>query len=160
MRILGIDPGSRNTGFAVIERLGSNNTPLAYGTIVLGTGPFEERLLRLYEEMNRIIEEQKPSAVAVEGIFHAKHAGAALKLGHARGVVLLVASLHGLPIHEYAPRAVKRAVTSSGKAEKGQIQRMVKMLLKLPEEPKADAADALAVALCCAHTLKRAGGRS
>ena len=160
MRILGIDPGSRNTGFAVIERLGSRNTPLAYGTIALGTGPFEERLLRLYQEMTRIIEEQKPSDVAVEGIFHAKHAGSALKLGHARGVVLLVASLHGLPIHEYAPRAVKRAVTSSGSAEKGQVQRMVKMLLKLPEEPKADAADALAVALCCAHTLKRPGGRS
>ena len=160
MRILGIDPGSRNTGFAVIERIGSKNTPLAYGTISLGAGPFEGRLLRLYEEMTRIIEEQKPSHVAVEGVFLAKHAGSALKLGHARGVVLLVAALHGLPIHEYAPRAVKLAVTSSGRAEKGQVQRMVKMLLKLPEEPKADAADALAVALCCAHTLKRGGGKT
>lgn len=158
MKILGIDPGSRRTGYAVIERSGSNLVSHVYGTFVLGGGPFAERLLCLFNDLNRIIEEHQPSHFAVEGIFHAKHAGSALKLGHARGVVLLAAALHGLPIHEYAPRAVKRSVTSSGAAQKGQVQRMVKMLLKLPEEPKEDAADAAAVAICCAFELKEPGG--
>ena len=154
MRVLGIDPGSRRTGFAVVEREGSRLRALAWGTIALGDGPMPERLRTLYEAMGALVAEHRPSTVAVEGIFHAKNAGSALKLGHARGVALLVASLNGLEVHEYAPAVVKRAVTSSGRAEKAQVQKMVCLLLGLLETPETDAADALAVAICHAQTAR------
>ena len=108
----------------------------------------------IFQQLSAVVEEHQPQYMAVEGIFHAKHAGSALKLGHARGVILLVAALNNLELHEFAPRAVKQAVTSSGKASKEQVQRMVKTLLRLTEEPQQDAADALAVALCCSFQLR------
>jgi crossover junction endodeoxyribonuclease RuvC len=154
MRVLGIDPGSRRTGFAVVEREGSRLRPLAWGTIMLGDVALPARLQRLYEALSAVVREHGPTSVAVEGIFHAKNAGSALKLGHARGVALLVASLHHLEVHEYAPAVVKRAVTSSGRAEKAQVQKMVCLLLGLAETPEVDAADALAVALCHAQTAR------
>lgn len=154
MRVLGIDPGSRRTGFAVIEREGSSLRTIAHGTITLGDGAMPGRLERLYQALREIVAAHAPATVAVEGIFHAKNAGSALKLGHARGVALLVAALHGLEVFEYAPSVVKRAVTSSGRAEKGQVQRMVCLLLGLAETPEPDAADALAVAICHAQTTR------
>jgi crossover junction endodeoxyribonuclease RuvC len=154
MRVLGIDPGSRRTGFAVVEREGSRLRPLAWGTIALGDGALPDRLRTLYLAIEALVAEHGPTTVAVEGIFHAKNAGSALKLGHARGVALLVASLHELEVHEYAPAVVKRAVTSSGRADKTQVQYMVRLLLGLAETPEEDAADALAVAICHAQAAR------
>lgn len=152
MRVLGIDPGSRRTGYAVVERRGSRLRPIAWGTIQLGRGDMPGRLVRLYESLIELVDQHAPTTTAIEGIFHAKNASSALKLGHARGVALLVASLKGLEVHEYAPSVVKRAVTSSGRAEKSQIQKMVCLLLGLADTPDTDAADALAVAICHAQT--------
>ena len=156
MRILGVDPGSRRTGYAVVRKEGSQVSAVTYGTIALGKSGLESRLLVLYQQLSAVVEEHRPQYMAVEGIFHAKHAGSALKLGHARGVILLVAALNNLELHEFAPRAVKQAVTSSGKASKEQVQRMVKTLLRLSEQPQEDAADALAVAMCCSFQLRPA----
>ena len=153
IRVLGIDPGSRLTGYGVVERSGTRLSALSHGVIKLGSGPFEGRLLTLFQALSRIIEEHQPDAMAVEGIFFSKHANAAIKLGQARGVVLLAASLNDLSVHEFAPRAVKQAVTSSGRAEKAQVQRMIRMLLKLDDLPPSDAADALAIAVCCAQGI-------
>lgn len=154
MIILGVDPGSRRTGYAVLCKEGSQLSPVTYGTIALGKSGLESRLLVLYQQLSAVVDEHRPQYMAVEGIFHAKHAGSALKLGHARGVILLVAALNNLELHEFAPRAVKQAVTSSGKASKEQVQRMVKTLLRLSEDPQEDAADALAVAMCCSFQLR------
>ena len=107
----------------------------------------------LFEELSAIVSQHKPTQVAVEGIFYARNAASALKLGHARGVALLVAALNDLDIHEYAPRAVKLAVTSSGRAEKEQVQKMVRVILGLRKVPEPDAADALAVAICHLQTV-------
>lgn len=154
IRVLGIDPGSRRTGFAVVERTGSSFRAVVHGTIQLGDGAMPGRLHTLYDTMRELVAEHAPSTMAIEGIFHAKNAGSALKLGHARGVALLVAALHDIEVFEYAPAVVKRAVTSSGRAEKGQVQRMVVLLLGLDATPDSDAADALAVALCHAQTAR------
>ena len=154
MRVLGIDPGSRRTGYGIIDRNGSTNIPIEFGTIVLGRGPLEERLRTLFERLTELVTTHRPTVVAVEGVFFSKHANSALKLGHARGVALVVASLNDLEVHEYAPKFVKKAITSSGRAEKSQIQHMVKMLLGLDESPAEDAADALAIALCHAQNTR------
>jgi len=153
VKVLGIDPGSRLTGYAIVERRGSRISAVSYGTIRLGTGEMGQRLRRLFNELEVIVSRHRPAAVAIEGIFSARNASSALKLGHARGVVLLVASLHDIEIHEYAPRAVKQAVTSSGRAAKEQVQKMVRMILGLSELPETDAADALAVAICHVQTV-------
>jgi crossover junction endodeoxyribonuclease RuvC len=154
MRVLGIDPGSRRTGYGIIDRHGSKNTAIEFGTIVLGPGPLEGRLRILFEKLTELVITHRPTVVAVEGVFFAKYANSALKLGHARGVALVVASLNDLEVHEYAPKFVKKAVTSSGRAEKSQIQHMVKMLLGLDQSPVEDAADALAIALCHAQNAR------
>lgn len=153
MRVLGIDPGSRRTGYAIVDRQGSRLTAVAFGTIKLGGGDMGPRLRLLFEELSAVVSHHEPTEVAVEGIFYARNAASALKLGHARGVALLVAALKGLEIHEYAPRAVKAAVTSSGRAEKAQVQKMVRVILGLREVPEPDAADALAVAVCHLQTV-------
>jgi len=154
MRVLGIDPGSRVTGYGIVDRNGSRITEVAHGTIRLGGGALQERLVILYDELRRLLEAHEPGSVAIEGIFHSKNAKSALKLGHARGVALLVASQATLSVHEYAPSVVKKAVTSSGRADKGQVQRMVKAILGLSAEPPSDAADALAIAICHANTAR------
>jgi crossover junction endodeoxyribonuclease RuvC len=161
MRVLGVDPGSVRTGYGVIEKKASKLIPINYGTIVLGSGEMELRLAKLYRELTEVISKNRPHVVAVEGIFYAKNAGSALKLGHARGVILLTAGLSDLKIYEYAPTVVKRAVTSSGRADKAQVSRMVTLLLGLKQPPDIDAADALAVAMCCAQTVSGLeGGRT
>ena len=154
MRSLGIDPGSRRTGYGIIVPKGPRLEAVTYGVVVLGDGEFSGRLRCLFDELTAIIETHKPTTVAVESIFYARHASSALKLGHARGVALLVASLADLETAEYAPTVVKQAVTSSGKANKPQVQKMVSMLLGLRKAPATDAADALAVAICHAREMR------
>jgi len=150
-RILGIDPGSRLTGYGVIAVTGTQQTWLASGTLRLNQATFAERLRHLYEQLSAIITQWQPDEFAIEQIFSHRNADSALKLGQARGVALCVAALHDLPVHEYSARSIKQSVVGTGAADKIQIQHMVKTLLSRPVSPQADEADALATALCHAH---------
>src|SRR5689334_2686771 len=151
-RVLGIDCGSNATGFGVIDSDGRVSVLVAHGVIrTKAKEPFELRLRHINGELRALIEEHSPQAVAVEGIFHSVNARSALQLGHVRGVALLAAAEALLPVHEYSPLQIKSSVVGYGRAEKSQVQQMVKMLLKLAEIPAEDAADALAVALCHSH---------
>jgi len=148
MRVLGIDPGSRRTGWGVVELEGTRLRQIAAGTIAVQEKlALAKRLRTIHAELERVIEAHAPEAVAVEEIFFAKYANAALKLGHARGVALLVAAQSELPVHEYPPAIVKRTVVGRGAADKVQVGRLVSALLGLKEPPEEDAADALAVAI-------------
>ena len=148
MRVLGIDPGSRRTGWGVVELEGTRLVQIAAGTIAVPEKlTLPKRLRMIHEELGRIVEAHTPEAVAVEEIFFAKYANAALKLGHARGVALLVAAESELAVHEYPPAIVKRTVVGRGGADKVQIGRLVTALLGLRTPPEEDAADALAVAI-------------
>ena len=151
--MLGIDPGSRVTGYGVVEHAASTVRHVDNGALFLGSDKeLSPRLLLIHDGLTAIIERYRPEAVAVEGVFASKNAQSALKLGHARGVALLVAARMGLPVFEYAPAEVKQAVVGHGRAEKRQVQEMVRILLRLPEIAQADASDALAVAIChCQH---------
>ena len=153
MRILGIDPGTRVTGYGIIEKAGNRLIHVDNGGIFTRADmDLADRLKLIYDGLCQVIKEYAPEAVAVEQIFLAKNALSALKLGHARGTALLVGVNHGLPVFEYSALQVKSAVVGYGKAEKIQVQQMVKTLLKLPEIAQEDASDALAVAICHAHT--------
>jgi crossover junction endodeoxyribonuclease RuvC len=156
MRILGVDPGSGNTGYGIIETDGSQHKFVLYGAIKTNSNrPFHERLLKIHKELNDILLHEKADVMAIEEVFHAANVQAALKLGHARGVALLVAAQHNLSVFEYSPLEIKSAVVGYGRAEKYQIQTMVQLLLQLPELPTPDhAADALAVAICHANRMK------
>lgn len=156
MRILGIDPGIGRTGWGVIEVQSSKFKVQSYGCIETPAGmPTEKRLQALFDEISRIITEEKPNAFAIEDLFFNTNAKTALVVGQARGVVLLVASQHNLPIGVYTPLQVKIAVTGYGRAEKGQVGQMVKTILKLPSIPKPDdTADALAIAITHAFSHK------
>lgn len=154
MRVLGIDPGTQRTGWGVVERRGTRMHHHAHGIIQAARdASLEERLLGIFEGLSRVLEEYTPGAVAVEDLFHAKHAQSALKLGHARGIALLCAARAGLAVHAYPPARVKRMVTGYGAADKSQVAKMIAAFLGLNELPRADAADALAVALCHASVL-------
>ncbi len=156
LRILGVDPGSRVTGYGVIEVTGSRQRCLAQDVIRLPERPLEQRLLQLLTRLRELIAEFRPDEVAMEEVFVRRNVASALVLGQARGAALCAVAEAGLPLHEYAPASIKLAVAGSGRAEKAQIQRMVRVLLNLPAAPAEDAADALACALCHAHgrTLK------
>lgn len=156
LRILGVDPGSRITGYGVIEVQGSRSRCVAQGVIKLPEKPLEQRLLMLLTRLRELIGEYRPHEVAMEQVFVRRNVASALVLGQARGAALCAVAEGELPLHEYAPASIKLAVAGSGRAEKSQIQRMVKVLLNLPAVPAEDAADALACALCHAHgrTLK------
>lgn len=156
MRILGIDPGSRSTGYGLIETDGSQHKAVLFGAIHTQTRqPFQERLLKIYTDLSGILRREKADIMAIEEVFHAANVQTALKLGHARGVALLVAAQQGLAVYEYSPLEIKSAVVGYGRAEKAQVQSMVRLLLNLPEIPAPDhAADALAVAICHAHRMK------
>lgn len=148
MRVLGIDPGSRRTGWGVVDLQGTKLVHVAAGTIVVSAGaPLPDRLRGIHEGLQGVIVAYEPEAVAVEEIFFAKHANAALKLGHARGVALLVAAESDLAVHEYPPAVVKRTIVGRGQAEKAQVGRLVGALLGLRMPPDTDACDALAVAI-------------
>jgi crossover junction endodeoxyribonuclease RuvC len=157
MRILGIDPGSGSTGYGIIETDGSQHRALLYGAIKTHTrSPFHQRLLTIHTELGKVLAREKADVMAIEEVFHASNVQSALKLGHARGVALLVAAQQGLPVCEYSPLEIKNAVVGYGRAEKIQIQTMVRLLLNLPEIPSPDdAADALAVAICHAHRMTK-----
>jgi crossover junction endodeoxyribonuclease RuvC len=148
MRVLGIDPGSRRTGWGVVQLEGTRLRQIAAGTI---TAPerlaLADRLRKIHEELRRVIEAHAPEAMAVEEIFFAKYANAALKLGHARGVALLAAAQFEIAVHEYPPAIVKRTVVGRGAADKVQVTRLVSAILGLQTPPEEDAADALAVAI-------------
>jgi len=148
MRVLGIDPGSQRTGWGVVQLEGTRLLPVGAGTIAVSAKlPLPARLRRIHDELQRIVEAHQPEVVAVEEIFFAKYANAALKLGHARGVALLVAAESDLAVHEYPPAIVKRTVVGRGAAAKTQVGQLVRALLGLSAPPEEDAADALAVAI-------------
>lgn len=148
MRVLGIDPGTRRTGWGVIELEGTRLRHLGAGTIVaLSKEPLATRLHTIHEELRLVIAAHQPQAIAVEEIFFAKHANAALKLGHARGIALLAAAQAGLTVHEYPPAIVKRTVAGRGQAGKEQVGKLIAALLALGKPPEHDATDALAVAI-------------
>ncbi|MFK4753288.1 crossover junction endodeoxyribonuclease RuvC [Oceanobacter antarcticus] len=161
--ILGIDPGSRVTGFGVINAIGQRVEYITSGCIRCDDGEMPQRLQTIFTSVNELIETWSPQQFAIEQVFMGKNAASALKLGQARGVAMVAAALQQLPVAEYAPRAIKMAVTGTGGAEKEQVQHMVQTLLKLPGRPQADAADALAIALCHAFTaaslVAQAGAR-
>lgn len=155
MRILGIDPGSRATGWGLIEKQGNRLLHIDNGVITTRANePLSDRLGTIYQHLSQVIHRYTPTAVAVEEIFMAKNALSALKLGHARGVALLAGFNHDLPVAEYSALQVKSAVVGYGRAGKQQIQEMVRILLKLPEIAQEDASDALAVAICHAHSAE------
>ena len=162
--ILGIDPGSRITGFGVINAVGHNLEYVASGCIRISEPELPEKLGQIFSGVNELIETYCPQEFAIEQVFMGKNADSALKLGQARGVAIVAAVQHQLPVFEYAARSVKQAVVGKGGAEKTQVQQMVQLLLKLPGRPQADAADALAIAITHAHTrtglVARVGSKS
>ena len=159
MRILGIDPGSRITGYGVITARGHELGFIACGTIRTGAeADFSRRLLTIFRDLCEVIETHQPEVAAVEDIFISSNPRSALKLGHARGAAVVAAQHSGLSIVDYTPRRVKQCVAGYGQAEKSQVQSMVRTLLALDSPPSQDAADALAVAICHAHHAA-AGGR-
>jgi crossover junction endodeoxyribonuclease RuvC len=157
--VIGIDPGTANTGFGVVRTAGDRMVALDGGVIETeAEQPVERRLAHLHDALGELIRWHEPKAIALEDLFFNQNVGSALSVGQARGVTLLAAAKHGLPCYDYTPQAVKKAVCGSGAAEKEQIQRMVASLLGLPEPPSPDhAADAFAVAICHAGTI---GSRS
>ena len=152
VRVLGIDPGLRFTGWGVIETSGSRLSHVANGTVTSdGNLGLAERLLQIHEGLEEVLRAYAPDEVAVEQTFVNRDGAATLKLGQARGIALLVPAQAGLSVAEYAPNKVKKSVVGVGHADKGQIQTMISMLLPSAELQSADAADALAVAVCHAH---------
>jgi crossover junction endodeoxyribonuclease RuvC len=152
MRILGIDPGSRFTGFGIIEVSDGRTLHVHQGVIKAGSGEFPERLGIIFSGVSALIDEFGPDEFAIENVFVSKNASSALKLGQARGAAICAAIARNLPVSEYSPRSVKQAIVGRGSADKVQVQHMVTVLLQLKEKPLEDAADALAVALCHQHT--------
>ena len=159
MRIFGIDPGSLCTGFGCVDSDGSRHRLVRCGGIKApARAAFPDRLHHIHSALVEILADCRPDAVAVESLFHAVNARSALQLGHARGVALLAAAQAGLLVTEYPPAEVKRAVVGYGRADKAQVQQMVKLMLGLPAVPSPhDAADALAVAICHVHSRLPAG---
>jgi len=158
MRLLGLDPGLRRTGWGVIEVNGNRLRHLANGAVEsAGDAALADRLLQLYEGLGRVLAQWQPDQAAVEETFVNKNPHSTLKLGQARGVVLLVPALAGVAVAEYSPNLIKKSVVGTGHAEKAQIHHMVRMLLPGCAITSADAADALAVAICHAHHAASAG---
>ena len=152
MRILGIDPGSRVTGYGVIDCRGSEIGFITCGTIRMqAESDFSRRLFMIFEGLGKVIEEHRPEVAAVEDLFVAHNPRSALKLGQARGAAIVAARQRQLPVFDYTPRKIKQAVAGYGQAEKSQVQEMVRVLLELSAVPTSDAADALAVAICHAN---------
>ena len=153
MIILGIDPGSRITGYGLISKEGNRLIHIDNGAIFTQSAKdFPQRLEQIFSGLSAIIAQYQPEAVAVENVFLAKNAQSALKLGQARGAAIVAAVNVGLSVFEYTALQVKQAVVGSGRAEKVQVQQMIKALLNLPEVAQEDAPDALAVAACHAHS--------
>ncbi|TDG12699.1 crossover junction endodeoxyribonuclease RuvC [Seongchinamella unica] len=162
--ILGIDPGSRKTGFGIINHVSGRSEYVTSGVIRLPEGDLAPRLKIIFDSVSELVEQYCPGELAVEQVFMAKSAGSALKLGQARGAAIVACAIRDMEVAEYSARQIKQSVVGTGGAEKTQVQHMVKVLLKLPAEPQEDAADALAAALCHAHTrqsmINMAGAKS
>lgn len=150
-RVLGIDPGSRFTGFGVLDFDGDTPSYVASGTIKSPDGDLPERLKKIFDSVNEIVAQYQPHVVVIESVFMARNAGSALKLGHARSAALCATFGFDVEVFEYAPREIKLAVVGTGSASKEQVQHMVVSLLQLDGTPAADAADALAAAICHGH---------
>ena len=155
MLILGIDPGSLVTGYGVIDKKGNYLRHVIHGEIK----PRKESLLStvlisIYQQLSEVISEYIPQAIALENIFYGKNVRSLIKQAHVRGVIVFTGADKGIPVFEYSPLEIKKAVVGYGRAEKRQVQIMVKAILKLPTLPPADAADALAAAICHANFLK------
>jgi crossover junction endodeoxyribonuclease RuvC len=150
VKILGIDPGSARTGYGCVETDGSRHRIVVCGAITLPAhATFPDKLLTIHARLAALIGSCRPDSVAIENLFHAANVRSALKLGHVRGVAMLAAVQAGLPVFEYTPAEIKQAVVGYGRAEKRQVQQMVKLILGLASVPSPhDAADALAVAIC------------
>jgi len=151
-RILGIDPGSRITGYGVIDMAGQRSFHVASGCIRVPEGGLPERLKAIFDGVTEAIRVHRPEEMAVEVVFMNRNADSALKLGQARGAAIVAGVQQDLPVFEFTPAQIKQAIVGRGRAEKAQVQYMVKVLLGLNNVPETDAADALAVALCHGHT--------
>jgi crossover junction endodeoxyribonuclease RuvC len=161
MRVLGIDPGSRITGYGVVDKIGNKLVHVDNGAIFTDKAEdFAGRLKRIFDGLSEVIAQYHPDEVAVENIFFSTNVQSALKLGQARGAAIVAAVHAGLPVAEYTALQVKQAVVGQGRAEKGQVQKMLKVLLGLPEIAQEDASDALAVAICHinSHELRKMAG--
>jgi crossover junction endodeoxyribonuclease RuvC len=155
MIILGIDPGAARTGYAVIEAAGDTVLVRETGTLATSARvPFHMRLKSIYQRLSKVVAKHGPDEIAVEQVFVKRNVRVALKLGHVRGVALLVAAVHDVPVGEYSPGEIKQAVVGTGNASKEQVKFMVSALLRLSAAPPEDEADALAVALCHVHRRK------
>ncbi len=154
MRILGIDPGYAIVGFGIVESSGFNFDVVNFGVITTPANiPIEDRLLMIYNDLNTVIERYKPEEMAIEELFFNTNHTTGIPVAEARGVILLCAKMHGVPVFEYTPLQVKQAVVGYGRAEKQQVIAMTTSMLKLPSPPKPDdAADALAIAICHGNT--------
>ncbi len=154
MIILGIDPGYAIIGYGIINAKGNSYEPIGFGAITTAAGvPFNRRLQIIFEEMNSIIEQYKPDAIAIEKLYFNSNQKTAICVAEARGVILLSAQIAGVNVYEYTPLQVKSAVTGYGQATKSQVMKMTQRLLKLKEVPKPDdTADALAIAICHSHS--------
>jgi len=150
-RILGIDPGSRLTGFGIIDVDLKRATYVASGSVQSARGSFPQRLQLIFKSIGEIVAEYRPQVVAIESVFVHRNPGSALKLGQARAAALCATFCVEAEVHEYAPREIKQAIVGTGAATKEQVQHMVTSLFSLDGAPSPDAADALAAALCCAH---------
>ncbi len=164
VRILGLDPGSRVTGYGVVDAGKSGVHYVASGCIRVGNGSMAGRLLEIHRHVTELVDAYVPGEIAIERVFMHRNPDSALKLGQARGAALCGACHSGAPVFEYAPRAIKQTVTGTGAAEKAQVQHMIKALLTLQGRLSSDAADALAIALCHAQhrggaARRRNGGR-
>jgi len=154
MIVLGIDPGSRITGYGVLDISGARPAYVASGCIRIQPGELAQKLAQVYAGVAELIARHAPAAFAIEQVFLARNPDSALKLGQARGTAIVCAANHGLPVHEYAARQVKQAVTGTGAADKAQVQHMVTALLSLNATPPEDAADALAIALTYSYASR------
>jgi len=155
LRVLGIDPGIHITGYGVIEKQKSGLTYVMHGEIRMAKGlPLSSRLSMIYDNLLEVIDQSSPDAIAVEDVFYGKNIKSLIRQGETRGVVILAGSHKRIPVYEYTPLEVKKAVVGYGRAEKNQIQNMAKAILRLSDLPPADAADALAIAICHINSSK------
>ncbi len=154
MRIIGIDPGYAIVGFGIVESSGFNFEPIKFGVITTPAKiPIEDRLQMIYNDLSTLLELYKPEEMAIEELFFNTNITTGIPVAEARGVILLCAKMHGVPVYEYTPLQVKQAVVGYGRAEKHQVIAMTTSMLKLPKPPKPDdAADALAIAICHGNT--------
>jgi crossover junction endodeoxyribonuclease RuvC len=150
--ILGIDPGSQKTGFGIISHESGRSEYITSGIIRLPRTNLPERLKIIFDGVTEIVEQYSPEELSIEEVFMARDAKAAIKLGQARGAAIVACVNNGMTVYEYAAKSIKKAVVGTGSADKLQVQHMVKSILRLPAAPAEDAADALAAALCHAHT--------